>query len=190
MKPHIRKLRCGSLVMVDYGAKPQTLLMLILWMMINWCGVPAAFWIGSGIGAIAYRRFIFIPNCDDDQFLFSTRGLPSPVSWLGSHTKRVIAAMSASSSNQVGFWRDVTGIAVRGTRVAAAISDIQHPKPRPKTANTSTFTASDILYVEVSPNMPTSSSHSPCTPSFGLPIQVKEVMLLKINRSFPLGMLR
>ncbi|GJT55446.1 retrotransposon protein, putative, ty1-copia subclass [Tanacetum coccineum] len=31
-------------------------------MMINWCGVPAAFWIGSGIGVIAYRRFILIPN--------------------------------------------------------------------------------------------------------------------------------
>ena len=27
-------------------------------------------------------------------FMFSTRGLPSPVSWLGSHTKCVIAAMS------------------------------------------------------------------------------------------------
>ncbi|GKE95016.1 hypothetical protein Tco_1579871, partial [Tanacetum coccineum] len=26
------------------------------------CGVPAAFWIGSGIGAIPYRRFIFILN--------------------------------------------------------------------------------------------------------------------------------
>ncbi|GJT33081.1 ALP1-like protein isoform X1 [Tanacetum coccineum] len=35
---------------------------------------------------------------DDDQFLFSTRGLPSPVSWLGSHTKRVIAAMSGTQS--------------------------------------------------------------------------------------------
>ncbi|GKA83293.1 hypothetical protein Tco_0804888 [Tanacetum coccineum] len=33
---------------------------------------------------------------DDDQFLFSMRGLPSPVSWLGSRTKRVIAAMSDS----------------------------------------------------------------------------------------------
>ncbi|GJX33649.1 hypothetical protein Tco_0243504 [Tanacetum coccineum] len=70
-----------------------------LWMMINWCGVPAAFWIGSGIGAIAYRRFILIPNCDDDQFLFSTRGLPSPVSWLGCHTKRVIAAMELWIAN-------------------------------------------------------------------------------------------
>ncbi|GJS87684.1 hypothetical protein Tco_0770320 [Tanacetum coccineum] len=32
---------------------------------------------------------------DDDQFLFSTRGLPTPVSWLGNHTKRVIAAMAS-----------------------------------------------------------------------------------------------
>ncbi|GJY15901.1 15.7 kDa heat shock protein, peroxisomal [Tanacetum coccineum] len=69
--------------------------------------------------------------------------------------------LQASSSNQVGFWRAVTGIVAHDTR--AAISDIQHPEPRPKTVNTSTFTASDILYVEVSPNMPTSPSHSPCT---------------------------
>ncbi|GJZ26489.1 hypothetical protein Tco_0570742 [Tanacetum coccineum] len=31
---------------------------------------------------------------DDDTFLFSMRGLPTPVSWLGNHTESAIAAMA------------------------------------------------------------------------------------------------
>nr|GEV40134.1 hypothetical protein [Tanacetum cinerariifolium] len=45
--------------------------------------------------ALRFKAFPFVFGWAN--VLNFTRGLPSPVSWLGSHTKRVIAAMSATA---------------------------------------------------------------------------------------------
>ncbi|GJV72969.1 RNA-directed DNA polymerase, eukaryota, reverse transcriptase zinc-binding domain protein [Tanacetum coccineum] len=58
--------------------------MLTLWMMINWCGVPAAFWIGSGIDPMAvYRGGKTTPTTGDGYNEFSFKGfcLWSEIQW-------------------------------------------------------------------------------------------------------------
>ncbi|GJW50740.1 hypothetical protein Tco_0092091 [Tanacetum coccineum] len=70
-----------------------------------YCFFKQFLWIGKSVPRIIYDRIIKSHSepilsvkveigRDDDNFLLTMRGLPKSVSWLGSHIKSLIAAMS------------------------------------------------------------------------------------------------